>query len=291
MTVGPPMAPAPPPLEVAVDTFLLRGAHPVAGAPLLVGCNALLIRAAQPVVIDLGAPHQHDRWVSELAMLVDPAAVRWLVLTQGAAHHRGRLADVLQRCPNAIMVTSWSGALAGDADAIPPERQHWVDPGDRLAVGDRELRVLLPPVYASPHARALFDPTTGVLWACDAFAAPVPPPGVDAAEQLSPALWLEGMTMLAHHAIAPWLATIDRAAYRAQVDRLQELGAEVVVGAHTPAITGASLDVAFGHLAALPDLVPPPHPASMSGGASTFEHPSVADGDDVDGHLNRGAGT
>jgi hypothetical protein len=289
MRRGPAVPPEPPPLEVAADAYLLRGAHPVAGAPLVVGCNALVILGAQPVVIDVGAPRHHDRWLAELAALVDPAAVRWLVLTQGAAHHQGRLAEVLQRCPNAVLVTSWSGALAGDGDLIPPDRQRWVDPGDRLEVGDRELQVLLPPIYASPRARALFDPTTGLLWACDAFATPVPPAGVDRVEQLSPSLWLEGMAMLGHHAIAPWLATVDRAAHRMQVSRLQDLGAGVVVGAHTPAITGASLAVAFGHLAALPDLVPPPHPASMSGGLALFEHPPVAGAGDVDGHTNEGA--
>ena len=283
------MTPELPPLEVAADTFLLRGAHPVAGAPLVVGCNALVIRGTQPVVIDVGAPRHHDRWWTELTALVDPAEVRWLVLTQGTAHHQGRLDEVLRRCPNAVLVTSWSGALVGDGDAIAPGRQRWVDPGDRLEVGDRQLRVLLPPVYASPRARALFDPTTSVLWTCDAFATPVPPAGVDRVEQLSPSLWFEGMAMLGHHAIAPWLATVDRAAYRTQVDRLRGLGARVVVGAHTPAITGASLDVAFGHLAALPDLVPPPHPASMSGGFSLSEHPPVADGGDADGHTPEGA--
>lgn len=287
MRTGPQVVPAPPPLQVAADTFLLRGAHPVAGAPLVVGCNALVIRGAQPVVIDVGAPRHHLRWLAELATLVDPAAVRWLVLTQGAAHHHGRLAEVLQRCPNAVLVTSWSGALAGDADVeIPFERQCWVDPGDRLDVGDRELQILLPPVYASPRARALFDPATGVLWACDTFATPGPPAGADRVEQLPPSLWLEGMAMLGHHAIAPWLGTVDRVAYRAQVGRLRGLGAEVVVGAHTPVITGPSLDVAFGHLASLPDLVPPPHPASMTGGLALFEHPPVTDAGNGDGHTD-----
>ena len=271
---------------MAADTYLLRGAHPVAGAPLVVGCNALVIRGAQPAVIDLGAPRHHDRWLAELAALVDPAAVRWLVLTQGAAHHHGRLVEVLQHCQNAVLVTSWTGALVGDGGSLPLERQRWVDPGDRLEIGDRELRVLLPPVYASPRARALFDPTTRVLWACDAFATPVPPAGVDHVGQLSPSLWLEGMAMLGHHAIAPWLATVDRAAHRAHVDRLQDLGAEVVVGAHTPVITGPGLEAAFAHLASLPDLVPPPHPASMAGGLALFEHPPVADAGDVDGHTN-----
>ena len=289
MRSRPASVPEPPPLEVAADTYVLRGSHPVAGAPLVVGCNALLILGAQPVVIDLGAPRHHTRWLAELAMLVDPTEVRWLVLTQGAAHHQVRFAEVMQRCPNAVLVTSWSGALTGDGDIIPLERQRWVDPGDRLEVGDRELQVLLPPIYASPRARALFDPTTGVLWACDTFATPVPPAGVDRVDQLSSSLWLEGMAMLGHHAIAPWLATVDRAAHRAQVDGLQDLGAEVVVGAHTPAITGASLEMAFGHLAALPDLVPPPHPASMSGGLALFERPPVAGAGDVDGHTNEGA--
>jgi flavorubredoxin len=250
-----------PPLEVAPETFLVRCAQPAFGAPLSVNLNSLVIRGAEPVIVDTGPISNRAAWLADVTSIVDPADVVWIFLSHDDEDHTGNLAQILELCPAATLVTSWAATerMACSFD-IPPSRMRWVDDGGTLDAGDRVLHALRPPVYDSPTTRALHDPTTGVLWASDAFATPMPAEPVDRAEELPPPMWAEGMAMFHHHALAPWLSLVDRAAYAAEVAELRSLGPEVVVGAHTPVIAGAAVATAFDHLAAMPDVTPPPHP-------------------------------
>ena len=59
---------------------------------------------------------------------------------------------------------------------FPLDRCRWVMDGESLDVGDRTLHALRPPVFDSPTTRGLYDPTTGVYWAVDTFATPLPDP-------------------------------------------------------------------------------------------------------------------
>jgi flavorubredoxin len=250
-----------PPLEVAPETFLVRSAQPAFGAPLSVALNSVVIRAAEPVIVDTGTRANRDAWLRDVTSLVDPADVRWIFLSHDDDDHTGNLAEILELCPNATLATCWAAAeRMGASFAIPPERMRWVDDGGGLDVGDRVLRAVRPPVYDSPTTRALFDPTTRVLWASDAFATPMPAQPVEHVGELPPPMWAEGMAMFHHHALSPWLSLVRRDAYADEVARLRALEPSVVVSAHSPVIDGASMDAAFAQLASLPDTVPPPHP-------------------------------
>jgi flavorubredoxin len=250
-----------PPLQVAPETFLLRCAQPAMGAPLSVALNSLVIRGAEPVVVDTGPPSDRDRWLTDVTSLVDPADVRWVFVSHDDADHTGNLAEILELCPAATVVSSWAlTERMGPFFSAPAGRLRWVDDGGTLDAGDRRLVAIRPPVYDSPTTRGLYDPATGVYWASDAFATPMPSRPVDRVDDLPPPMWAEGMALFHHHALAPWLPIVDRAAYAAQCERLRSLAPEVVVGAHTPLIAGAAVAAAFDHLAALPDVTPPPHP-------------------------------
>lgn len=250
-----------PPLEVAPDTFLLRSAQPALGAPLAVYLNSLVIRGSEPVVVDTGTVANRRAWLDDLAAVVDPADVRWVFISHDDEDHTGNLAEVLERCPDATLVSSWAiTERSGCGISVPPTRMRWVDEGGTLDVGDRVLRAVRPPVYDSPTTRALFDPATGVLWASDTFATPMPAELVERVDELAPPMWAEGFAMFHHHALAPWLSMVDRDAYARAVRAFRSLDPAVVVGAHTPVIAGAAVATAFDHLAALSDVVPPPHP-------------------------------
>jgi flavorubredoxin len=247
---------------VASETFLLRGVHPMVGAPLSIYASSLVIRGDQPVIVDTGMRADRDLWLTDLTALVDPVEVRWVFLSHDGAGHVGNLPAVLDLCPHATLVSSWAASTRSrGAIDLPADRLRWVADDDVLDIGDRVLRVLRPPAYDSPVSRALFDAATRALWTSDTFATPMPPHTVERVDELSPRVWAEGMALLHHHALSPWLSTIDRAAYAAQVGRLRALEPTVVVSAHSPVITEVSLDAAFDHLAALPDVTPPPHPA------------------------------
>ena len=114
------------------------------------------------------------------------------------------------------------------------------------------------PVYDSAYTRGLFDPTTRVYHAADAFCTPMPAVPVDRVDEIPPQLWEEGMAMFSHASLCPWIAMVDETKFRPQVERLAAVGADVIVGAHTPVITGSSVARAFELLAALPSTVPTP---------------------------------
>ncbi len=250
-----------PPLEVAPGTFLLRSVQPAFGAPLSVHLNSLLIRGAEPVLVDTSTPANRDAWLADVGSLIDPADVRWIFISHDDVDHTGNLHHVLELCPQATVVTNWAlTERMANAIDVPPHRMRWIDDDGALDVGDRVLRAMRPPVYDSPTTRGLYDPTTGVYWGSDAFATPMPAEPVEHVADVPPPMWEEGMAMFHHHALAPWLAIVDRDAYAAQVGRLRELDLRVLTSAHTPVITGDSVATALDHLAALPDVTPPPHP-------------------------------
>lgn len=267
-----------PPLAVGPDTFLIRSAQPALGAPLTVAINSLVIRGAEPVIVDTGSPAQREQWLGDVFGLVDPDDVRWIFISHDDVDHTGNLAEVLQRCPGATVVTNWAATERTACEiSLPLDRLRWVDDGDLLDVGDRVLRAVRPPVYDSPTTRGLFDPTTGVYWASDAFATPMPAEPVDSVEQIPPPMWAEGMAMFHHHALAPWLAIVDPDRFAHTVATVRSLDPAVVVGSHTPVIAGPSVSSAFDLLAELPTTAAPPHPdQAMLVAALTGADPAAA---------------
>ncbi len=258
---------------MAPDTFLLRSVQPAFGAPLSVNLNSLVIRGAEPVVVDTSTVANRTHFWDDLTSIVDPADVRWVFLSHDDDDHTGSLAKVLEMCPQATLVANWACLeRMGSAISLPTDRLRWVDDGGSLDVGDRVLQAIRPPAYDSPTTRGLYDPTSGVYWASDAFATPMPSEPVDRADELPPPMWAEGMAMFQHHALSPWLSIVDRSLYAAQIQRIRALTPTVIVGAHTPVISGAAIDKAIEMMAAMPDTVPPPHPdqaaleAALAGG-------------------------
>jgi flavorubredoxin len=254
------------PLEVARDTFLIRAVQSSLGGSTTTSHNSLVIRAAEPVIVDTGMVTNRAEFFDDLFSLVEPDDVRWLYLTHDDDDHSGNLLEALARCPNATVVTSWaaSGRMCA-AFGIPPERVRTVDDGETLEVGDRSLRAIRPPVYDSAYTRGVFDPTTRVYHAADAFCTPMPAMPVDRVDEIPARMWEEGMAMFSYASLCPWIAMVDEAKFTPQVERLAALGAEVIVGAHTPVISGSSIERAFELLAALPSTSPTPlRPTSTS---------------------------
>ena len=267
-----------PPLEVAPETFLIRSVQPALGAPLSVALNSMVIRGAQPVIVDTGTIANRERWLEDVFALVDPADVRWIYISHDDDDHTGNLAEVLARCPQATLVTTWASTeRMGASFSLPPERLRWVHDRDALDVGDRVLRAVQPPVYDSPATRGLYDPSTGVYWASDAFATPMPSEPVDRVDEMPPPMWAEGLAMFHHHALCPWLRLVDPRLYAAEVDRLRSLAPRTIAGAHTPLIDGpGAVEGAIAHLTALPSTVPPPHPEQAALDAALAGRPAPA---------------
>lgn len=241
------------PLEIARDTFVIRALTPSVGGTWT-NLNAMVIRGAEPVLVDTGMVTDRETWFEDVFSLVAPDEVRWIFVTHLDTDHSGNLVEALARCPNAAVVTSRGESFRVTASlGIPAERMRIVD--DAFEAGDRTLRAIRPPVYDSPYTRGLLDPTTGVYYASDAFCAPMPEDPVDWVEEIPAALWKEGMARFHHASLCPWVALVDPVLYRREVDRLAALGIETIAGAHTPPLRGASVPRAFEELARLPEAV------------------------------------
>jgi len=243
------------PLEVAPDTFVIRALMPSIGGTWT-NLNSMVIRAAEPVIVDTGMVTSRETWFEDVFSLVPPDAVRWIFVTHMDTDHAGNLIEALDRCPNAALATSRAESFRMAASlGIPFERMTMVDNGQDFYVGDRVLRAVRPPVYDSPYTRGLHDPSTGVYYASDAFCAPNPVQPVDWVDEIDAQLWADSFARFHHTSLCPWVALADEQRFRREVDDLATLGIEVIVGAHSPAMRGASVPLALEQLARLPEAV------------------------------------
>jgi len=247
------------PTEVAPDTFLIHDHQGEGESPVLVGMNSMLIRAAEPVVIDTGVASNRARYLEDVFSLVDAEDVRWIFLSHDDVDHTGNVNVMMDLCPNATLVLNWFMAeRMGRSLEAPPTRWRWVGDGESFDVGDRVLHAVRPPIFDSPTTRGLFDPTTGVYWASDTFGTPMPHPVVDVAE-LDMASWLDGMAMFDRY-VSPWVDLVDHDRYQRTVDRVAELEPSVVLGCHTPVVRGANVAHALANVRRVPGATVPPQP-------------------------------
>lgn len=240
--------PATAPERIAPDTFLIPNLAP-AGAGVYLPVNSMVIRGREPVIVDTGAPMHRVQWLDKVFAVVEPEDVRWIFLSHDDGDHTGGLLDVLERCPQATLVTNFFSIerLALEKPALPLHRMRWIEPGGRFDAGDRVLQLFRPPIFDGPTTRGLFDSRTRAMWIVDAFACLTPGP-LDAAELGDDEL--ASMSAM-NSAVSPWHAWLDHAAYARHVDAVEAFGAETVASAHGPVLRGRQLDDAFDRLRAL----------------------------------------
>lgn len=249
-----------PPTRVATDTWVIHSVQPALGQPLFVYLNSMVILGSEPMIVDTGTIANRDQWLKDIFALVEPADVRWIFLSHDDVDHTGNLDEALSACPNAQLVCNWAMVERHtNCFEFPLHRCRWIMDGEALDIGDRTLQALRPPVYDSPTTRGLFDPKTGVYWAVDTFATPLPDPQMAVAD-LDPDFWGGAMALFALGAVSPWLSLVDAEKYGRYVDRVQSLDINTIACCHSPVIEGPFIERAFAHVRQLPTLDPPPMP-------------------------------
>ena len=247
------------PTTIAPETFLLHDHNGEGTAPVSIAINTMVIRGEQPVVVDTGATEHRDQFLADVFSLVDPDDVRWVFISHDDVDHTGNVNALMAACPKATLVIDWfMQERMGASLEVSPLRWRWLGDGDTLDVGDRELRLVRPPIYDSPTTRGLFDPTTGVYWAADAFAAPMPTPVADVAE-IDDQFWSEGMATFNQY-ISPWLRLADERRYAETIDRIATLRPTAIAGCHTPVIRGGRVPDALAITHRTPGLTVAPQP-------------------------------
>ena len=257
-----PIAPATyvPPTRIAPETFVIHQVQPALGQPLFVYLNSLVIRGEEPIIVDTGTPANREQWLKDAFSLVEPDDVRWVFLSHDDVDHSGNLDEVMTACPNATLVCNWAMIERHtNCFEFPLDRCRWVMHDEALPIGDRTLQALRPPLYDSPTTRGLFDPVTGVYWAVDTFATPLPDARHGIAD-LDPEFWEHGLTLFAYGALCPWLSLVDEAKFGRVVERIEQLDIKTIAGCHTPVIEGPHIPRAFDIVRRLPSIEPPALP-------------------------------
>ena len=247
------------PTRIAPETFLIHDHQGEGEGPVSVALNTMVIRAAEPVVVDTGMMENRNQYLEDVFSLVEPEDIRWVFISHDDVDHTGSVNALMEAAPNATLVIDWfMQERMGASLEVSPMRWRWLRDGDVLDVGDRQLRLVRPPVFDSGTTRGLFDPLTEVYWASDAFASPMPVPVRDvAALDLVP--WLEGIHTFAQY-ISPWLDLVDEAKFQRAVDRIEALRPQVIVGCHTPVIGPSHVGDAIAATRIAPSATVPPQP-------------------------------
>ncbi|MGH8995575.1 MAG: MBL fold metallo-hydrolase [Acidimicrobiales bacterium] len=254
------------PTQVAPGTYVVHEVQHALGQPLSVYINSVVIDGQEPILVDTGSHRNREAWMKEAFTLVDPKRVRWVFISHEDADHVGNLEEVTDACPQARLVSSWAlTERHTNAFDFPLERCAWMDDGVSFDAGDRQMTVVRPPLYDSPTTRGLLDGQTGVYWAVDCFATPVP--GGEDADVLADSVadldhdfWAHGMTMFALNALSPWLRLVDQARFSAELDRFAQLPISSVLSCHSPTIPADKLEEALSIIRSLPGAECPPAP-------------------------------
>ena len=248
------------PTRIAADTYVIHQVQPALGEPLFVYLNSMVIVGEEPVIVDTGTPANREQWLEDVFSLVEPDDVRWVFLSHDDVDHSGNLEQVMTACPNAGLVCNWAMVERHtNCFNFPLDRCRWIIHDESFSVGDRTLHAVRPPVFDSPTTRGLYDPTTGVYWAVDTFATPLPDPNMGIAD-LDPEFWKFGLTMFAFGAVSPWLSMLDHDKYGRFVDSVQGLDMTTIAACHTPVIEGPFIRRAFDCVREFPLVDPPPVP-------------------------------
>lgn len=227
--------------------------------PLRIPVNSLVVTGTEPVLVDCGSLEVAAEWWDQVEAVVDPPDVRWVFLTHDDLDHIGNLAEVLERCPNATVVSSWLiDQHLGVDGPVPRCRSRWVNDGEGFEAGGRRLVAVRPPIYDAPSTRGLFDVSSGVYWSADCFGMPVPY-GVDEVSDLDRDVWEDGLRGF-QQLVSPWVADVDPLRWRAAIGRVAGLDPTVLASAHGPVVRRRDIERSLDVLAELPRLPLAPIP-------------------------------
>jgi flavorubredoxin len=250
ISTAPPLIRTTAPYRIAEETYLIPNVVP--GAPgAFIGMNSLLIRGAEPVIVDTGTPLHSDHWLDMVLSLIDPEDIRWVFLSHDDGDHVGSLAKLMAMAPNATVVANFfmTERLSVEHYALPLNRLRWIGPGESFDAGDRTLHLVRPPIFDGPTTRGLYDAKTATLWAVDSFAA-MTPQGVYEAGDVPRELYDETFPMF-NSLVSPWHEWLDPVKYSAHTDELESLGLLTVASAHGPVLRGQAIHDAFDRVRAL----------------------------------------
>jgi len=220
---------------VAPDTLCLPSYMPIPDFGLI-AVNAFVVKGSEPILVDTGLGALTDAFLAALENAIDPTDLKWIWLSHMDPDHLGSLTAILDRAPNAKIVTNFLGMAKMMLLGRDVSRVHLLQPDEALELGDRTLVPFRPPYYDAPETRGFFDTKTRTLFTADAFGALLPDPAEDA-RAIAPGVLKEGMSIWAG-IDAPWLGSLDGTTFGTTLDRIARIDPATIVSGHLPEAAG-----------------------------------------------------
>lgn len=218
--------------QISPEAFVIPESLPVPGVGRL-PVNAMVLRGAQPMILDTLAIVHRQTFLDEVFAIVEPEDVRWLFLSHEDRDHSGAIMQVMECCPKAKLVTNFLGLgkLHEEFD-FDPRRVHILNDGDTLDIGDRTVTAIRPPLYDSSATTGIWDPKSQIYYGADCF-------GVVAQELVQytddmPRAEFEDAFYFMNRANHIWFEHVKPEAIAAAAERIKRLGARLLVSGHGP---------------------------------------------------------
>ena len=132
--------------------------------------NAYVLLDREPALIDTVKAPYAANLLQNIAELVAPADIRWVVCNHAEPDHSGSLPAVMAACPNATLVCDQK---CKDILAIYYDTAKWkfkiVKTGDSISLGARTLEFIETPMTHWPESMATWVPQERLLFSMDAF--------------------------------------------------------------------------------------------------------------------------
>ncbi len=145
---------------IAPGTFVVPGRWPDRpGEPGLV-CRSLVVRSSSTAVVDTAPSPLAADWLAAVLALVEPAEVRWVVVTALDPLRAGSVSDLLALCPRATVVVPRPGPGPGAGPAT-------LDLGAGEAMTVHDGTAPAPPgrlVVELPRRRVLWSDAVSGAW-------------------------------------------------------------------------------------------------------------------------------
>ncbi|MHC4707496.1 MAG: oxygen-binding di-iron domain-containing protein [Planctomycetota bacterium] len=224
------------PHQAMPDVEVLPANFPIPGMGFL-AVNAFVIKAREPVLVDTGMGIESEEFMEALASVIDPQDLRWVWLTHDDADHTGNLQKVLEAAPRARLAANALAVLRmSTAWPVPMDRVYWLNSGDNISVGDRELTAVRPPLFDNPTTIGVYDNKSEAFFSADFFGAIIPSPAQNA-DDVAEGDLAQGMISWAS-ADSPWVHMAEPSGFIEALDRIRQIGPKMIFSAHLPPARG-----------------------------------------------------
>jgi flavorubredoxin len=222
--------------QATPDIEVLPAHFPIPGAGFL-PINAFVIKAKEPVLVDTGMGMDSDEFMKALKSIIDPHDLKWVWLTHDDADHTGNIQKVLEAAPSARLAANSLAVLRmSTAWPVPLHRVFWLNPGDSIRVGDRELTAVRPPIFDNPTTIGVYDNKSEAFFSADFFGAIIPSPAQNA-DDVTEGDLAKGVIGWAS-ADSPWVHMVEPGGFIRALDRIRKMGPKMIFSAHLPPVRG-----------------------------------------------------